>query len=153
MSSLAITPRRARPISLTALIDVVFILLMFFMLTSSFSQWLTLPLASQSAVTTNSRSDELPQLLVLHHDGSVTLAQDKPARFDALEQAIGQIDHSSKLVVLPEADIQVQRIVEVMTTLATLELPAVTLGQALSGTDAATAVAPPARSQSALFPE
>ncbi|MDO6805130.1 biopolymer transporter ExbD, partial [Wenyingzhuangia sp. 1_MG-2023] len=70
MSSLAITPRRARPISLTALIDVVFILLMFFMLTSSFTQWLTMPLASQSASSEPAETEELPQLLVLHQDGA-----------------------------------------------------------------------------------
>jgi biopolymer transport protein ExbD len=150
MSSLAITPRRARPISLTALIDVVFILLMFFMLTSSFTQWLSMPLASQSASNEPAETEELPQLLVLHQGGAVTLAQDKPTRFTELEQALEQVNHSNSLVVLPEADIQVQRIVEVMTILSALDLPAVTLGQTLPGDETDTATA---SSHSDLPPE
>ncbi len=43
-------PRRKQAISLTPLIDVVFILLLFFMLSSSFSQWrqIKLPASSDS---------------------------------------------------------------------------------------------------------
>ena len=43
-------PRRKQAISLTPLIDVVFILLLFFMLSSSFSQWrqIKLPASSES---------------------------------------------------------------------------------------------------------
>jgi biopolymer transport protein ExbD len=40
-----VTPARRRAISLTPLIDVVFILLLFFMLSSTFTQWRQLDLA------------------------------------------------------------------------------------------------------------
>jgi biopolymer transport protein ExbD len=137
--------RRTRPISLTALIDVVFILLMFFMLTSSFSQWVTLPLNSQAASTMTAADQTPPQLLVLKNDGSLLLANNTPtssgadadgqphsAGFTDLEQAINAIDSGRALVVLPESDVLVQRIVTSMTRLTALSLPALTLGQSLS---------------------
>jgi biopolymer transport protein ExbD len=137
--------RRARPISLTALIDVVFILLMFFMLTSSFSQWVALPLVSQAASTVTAADQTPPQLLVLKNDGSLLLAnhlssssngntggQHQSADFTDLEQAVNAVDSGRALVVVPESDVLVQRIVTSMTRLSALSLPALTLGQSLS---------------------
>lgn len=58
MSSLRTQPRRSAKIGLTALIDVVFILLLFFMLSTSFSRWQSLSVdlkvgdaSSQSSTT------------------------------------------------------------------------------------------------------
>lgn len=69
-----IQSRKGRKISLTALIDVVFILLMFFMLTSTFSQWKALPLpaAKASAAT----SDELPALILVYSNGDIRVLKD-----------------------------------------------------------------------------
>ena len=136
--------RRAKPISLTALIDVVFILLMFFMLTSSFSQWVVLPLDSKAASHESRQDSPPPQLLVLKNDGSLMLASnggtaDKNASQDFidLEQAAAAVDNSRALVVIPEADVVVQRIVDSMTRLGTLDLPGLTLGQSLPADESA----------------
>mgnify|MGYP001162060348 CR=1 FL=1 len=132
--------RRAKPISLTALIDVVFILLMFFMLTSSFSQWVVLPLDSKAASHAASQDAPPPQLLVLKNDGSLMLASNggdtsksAPASQDFidLDAAVVAIDNARALVVIPEADVVVQRIVDSMARLGTLNLPGLTLGQSL----------------------
>lgn len=132
--------RRARPISLTALIDVVFILLMFFMLTSGFSQWVTLPLNSKAgSQTPTSDEQSLPQLLVLKNDGGIRFFGQRPLAsgetpfldVENLDELHEQIDQDRELVVLPEADVQVQRIVTSMSALAALQLAALTLGPAL----------------------
>ena len=69
-----LAPRRRRSISLTALIDVVFILLMFFMLTSTFSQWQALSLTSASADTHAQTSE--PQLVLIYADGRLRVLRD-----------------------------------------------------------------------------
>ncbi|MCB1746533.1 MAG: biopolymer transporter ExbD [Gammaproteobacteria bacterium] len=66
------TPRRSS-IGLTALIDVVFILLMFFMLTSSFVRWHAVDLAVPAAAAAATPVDAPPPLqLVLDADGGLT---------------------------------------------------------------------------------
>ena len=69
-----LAPRRRRSISLTALIDVVFILLMFFMLTSTFSQWQGLSLTSASADSHAATSE--PQLVLIYADGRLRVLHD-----------------------------------------------------------------------------
>ncbi|MGE0483222.1 MAG: ExbD/TolR family protein [Gammaproteobacteria bacterium] len=63
------TPRRST-IGLTALIDVVFILLMFFMLSSSFVRWHAVDLAVPAAAATP-RDAPPPLQLVLAADGAL----------------------------------------------------------------------------------
>jgi biopolymer transport protein ExbD len=57
-------PRRRAAIRLTPLIDVVFILLVFFMLTSSFLDWRTIPLETSLASSAERYSGEKTPLLV-----------------------------------------------------------------------------------------
>ena len=66
--------RKGKKISLTALIDVVFILLMFFMLTSTFSQWKALPLPAATASAT--ASNELPALILVYSNGDIRVLKD-----------------------------------------------------------------------------
>ncbi len=65
-------PRRRQAISLTPLIDVVFILLLFFMLSSSFVQWrrIDLPLPAPG----NDAAQELLVLRLQSDDGRVAVA-------------------------------------------------------------------------------
>ncbi len=123
-------PRR-RPISLTPLIDVVFILLMFFMLTSTFTRWkavdLRLPIASADA------SPEKPQTLLLHTDGSLSLRGrsfqlSDPDADAALSTAL---DPARPVVVFPEAETRVQTIISIFERLATAGVPGAALGAAL----------------------
>ncbi|MCV2404003.1 biopolymer transporter ExbD [Marinomonas sp. C2222] len=70
-------PKRKNAISLTPLIDVVFILLLFFMLTSSFTPWRTLdtPLSSPSTNTASEPKENIT-LTLKQNDGRVWLEED-----------------------------------------------------------------------------
>lgn len=118
--------RKGRKISLTALIDVVFILLMFFMLTSTFSQWKALPLAAAKASSVS--SDELPALILVYADDELRVLIDhlSPAldNIDDVLRAVGD----KAIVISAEEDAQVQSILRVVDELTARE-HAFTLGQ------------------------
>ena len=123
-------PRR-RPISLTPLIDVVFILLMFFMLTSTFTRWkavdLRLPAARADA------SPKKPQALLLHTGGSLSLRGrlfqlSDPNTEAALSAAL---DPTRPVVVFPESDTRVQTIVSTFERLTAAGVSGAVLGAAL----------------------
>lgn len=123
-------PRR-RPISLTPLIDVVFILLMFFMLTSTFTRWkavdLRLPIASSDA------GPKKPQTLLLHTDGSLSL-RGRPFQLpnpDAETAFSAALDPVRPVVVFPEADTRVQTIISTFEWLAAAGVSSPVLGAAL----------------------
>ncbi len=122
-------PRRTRkPISLTALIDVVFILLMFFMLTSSFDHMGSLTLM-QNGITSDADSAELTPVIVLHADGR--FSRDGTGTRFKLEKhnAAERIDLARPIVVIPTAQTQVQEIVTALIRLKDLGLSAVSLGE------------------------
>lgn len=110
--------RRARPralISLTPLIDVVFILLVFFMLASSFADWRAIELMTAGQAVRAPSPD--PAVLVrVQADGSLDLGGERltaealPARLAALAAA----DAERRLAVQPEAGVPLQRVVDVL---------------------------------------
>lgn len=120
---------RRRPISLTPLIDVVFILLMFFMLTSTFTRWkavdLRLPIAGSDA------DPKQPQALLLHTDGSLSL-RGRPFQLpDPDTEAALALDSVRPVVVFPEADTRVQTVISTFERLATAGVSGAVLGAAL----------------------
>ena len=122
-------PRR-RPISLTPLIDVVFILLMFFMLTSTFTRWkavdLRLPIASSDA------SLKKPQALLLHTDGSLSLRGRSFQLLDSnVEAALSVLDSTRPVVVFPESGTRVQTIISTFERLTAAGVSGAVLGAAL----------------------
>ena len=123
-------PRR-RSISLTPLIDVVFILLMFFMLTSTFTRWkavdLRLPTASADA------SPKKPQALLLHTDGSLSLRGRSFQLLDPNAEAAlsTALDPTQPVVVFPEADTRVQTIISTFEGLTAAGVSDAVLGAAL----------------------
>lgn len=135
MDQVAFYQPRRRRISLTALIDVVFILLMFFMLTSSFSQWRAVEL-NAPVQSTSSDDDSLPQLLILGSDNSVHLhgSDFSSSNFSLLSaNELSAFDFSKPLVIIPEADAQVQAIVGLLGKLKQLGFNKTTLGDVLPG--------------------
>ena len=120
---------RRRPISLTPLIDVVFILLMFFMLTSTFTRWkavdLRLPIAGSDA------SSEQPQALLLRTDGSLSLGGRPFQLPDPDAEAALALDPARPVVVFPEADTRVQTIISTFEGLTEAGVSGVVLGAAL----------------------
>ena len=78
-------PRVKRnPISLTSLIDVIFLLLLYFMLASSFSRYHQLPVSSAAA---GAGAGARPALLRLHGEGKMDL-NGQPLESAALEAAL-----------------------------------------------------------------
>lgn len=129
MSSLLLPQRRKQSISLTALIDVVFILLMFFMLTSSFTKFSTVEM--QSSLAASVLSDSKPQLLRLSPDGQLSDAQLPVGNSATLtDSALSNAFETNLPTVLqPAADTQVQVIVDALSRMKVLGFTQVTLGR------------------------
>lgn len=129
MSMASLYTRRRSRIGMTALIDVVFILLMFFMLTSSFNQWKAVDFRSPVAV--ENQSADSAQLVVLGVNGTLSLVASDvdiepsgPVNADLFEP--GQ-----PVVILPEAKVSVQKIITQLERLKALGL-SVTLGNVIT---------------------
>ena len=113
-------PRRSkRLISLTPLIDVIFILLVFFMLASSYQEWhaLTLDVPAGQAAP---HAMEEAILIRLHANGGLNL-NGVPL---TLERLIAQLqphvvrNPDQRILVQPEPTVQLQQIITVMDRLA-----------------------------------
>ncbi|MEM1144587.1 MAG: biopolymer transporter ExbD [Pseudomonadota bacterium] len=108
--------RQKSLISLTPLIDVVFILLVFFMLASSFLDWQTLSLDATSAAKT-AVSEAEPFIIRVNGD-SLILSQ-QPLSLEATVAAAIQREPVTKTVNLqPVGDTTVQQIVAVLDALS-----------------------------------
>jgi biopolymer transport protein ExbD len=135
MSALLYQPRR-RALSLTALIDVVFILLMFFMLTSSFTRWKAVDL--QSPVASSKPTADTPQLILLQANGALKLhgSELSLAHFSALQaQHLSYFNAPQATLVLPAADVDLQTMIAAIEQLQQLGLASVALGSAQPAAD------------------
>lgn len=122
-------PRR-RKIGLTALIDVVFIMLMFFMLTSSFEQWKTIeidaPISDVQSATPN-----LPQFIVLTSSGLLYPLHEESIAVPYSEFTLNSwsdMDTQRPILLLPEPEVKLQQIVSVIEQLLKIGLAEVSLG-------------------------
>ena len=129
MSTTALYHPRRRPISLTPLIDVVFILLMFFMLTSAFTRWKAVDL--RLPTTSSDTSPKKPQALLLHTDGSLSLRGRPFPLPDAATALPAVLDAARPVVVFPEAETSVQTIISTFEQLAAVGASGAVLGEAL----------------------
>lgn len=116
--------RPSKKISLTALIDVVFILLMFFMLTSSFSQWRTVDLAAPATATVIANSE--PQLVFISPIGAFSLQDGSRVSATALAE---QFNVEQAVVIIPDEQTQLQILVSGIEQLKNLGFSRVTLGK------------------------
>ncbi len=145
--TLGLPPRSAKKLGLTALIDVVFILLMFFMLTSSFVQWRSFDLASTGTAAPTTTNSSTPALLIVHEDGSLTgVLSMEQHHWPSLDSALldgpqglqagfalhqQTPENSSTLTLLPEPQVNVQRLVTLMARLKESGIRNLNLGDAL----------------------
>ncbi|MTI44276.1 biopolymer transport protein ExbD [Roseibium hamelinense] len=72
-------PRRRPAIGLTSLIDVIFILIVFFMLVSSFDHYATVPLTVASGAQSAERIDKILALEILSSGDLVVAETNEPA--------------------------------------------------------------------------
>jgi biopolymer transport protein ExbD len=126
-----INTRRAKPISLTALIDVVFILLMFFMLTSSFSQWKAINLLTPS-VNSQAENDAPPVVIIYVQDiGLLTDVLKRPIELLRIKHALPVSDSSLPIIVSAENSVSVQRFIDVHEKLKALGFSQIKVGPAI----------------------
>ena len=126
----ALLPSRPRrSVNLTPLIDVVFILLMFFMLTSTFNQWRSIELLTPAA--SEAPSAKAPSILLLDANGLLRLdgSQTPAGHFRDLDKdSFSMLKGDNPLVIVPAADASVQVMVSTMEILQELGFSRVTLG-------------------------
>jgi biopolymer transport protein ExbD len=136
MNNALLINRKTKPIGLTALIDVVFILLLFFMLTSNFNQWKAVDLQVPSAVKKS--SEQQPTQVVLSANAFVRLKKESWSleQLSRLsEQQLLNYDRQTPLIVFPEASTSVQTIVSTLEAFKNLGWQQVTLGSSLADKD------------------
>lgn len=120
-----------RRVNLTPLIDVVFILLMFFMLTSDLQQWRAMMLNVPAAQITTLTSSEQALLLLINADGEINL-NGAVLTLNSLETHIRSIlanDPEQAVVVKPHSDVPVQRIVHIFDRLTASGVRKLTLSE------------------------
>ena len=124
-------PRRARRITLVALVDLVIILLIFFMLRTNFLQ----PRSVDVGTATQSQSDKPPPAppleVELHGDGSTWLAG-RQVNDAELRRSATQRTHSDKDVAIVAVDkgVKLQRAVVIIDILKATGVQAVDLRRA-----------------------
>ncbi|WP_310618753.1 ExbD/TolR family protein [Flexibacterium corallicola] len=118
--------RKRRAPGLTSLIDVIFLLLMFFMLASTFSVYQRLDITSG----TSGRGDikQSPVLIRVGAEGKLDIGG-QPMEFSLLEQRLADLDKERSIAVMPRTDANVQDVVLVLERLKALQLNATLVGQ------------------------
>jgi biopolymer transport protein ExbD len=108
-------------ISLTPLIDVVFILLLFFLLASRFGQWRAFTLDAAGASVASAPGESRPAVLLrVHPDGRHDLngAPLDSARLVEVLQGYCQRDPNLVVVLQARADVELQALVTAMDAIA-----------------------------------
>jgi len=121
------SPRR-NLISLTPLIDVVFILLVFFMLASSFLDWRAIDLKTPAEARTASQ-DKTPVVIAISSGGELSL-NGAPVSRDGLTAAVQralQGGSTKSVLVRPEPGVPVQTAVTVLDQVSRAGAPNVSL--------------------------
>tara|TARA_R110001592_G_scaffold357416_1_gene660573 strand:+ start:135332 stop:135760 length:429 start_codon:yes stop_codon:yes gene_type:complete len=124
--------KRSKAISLTPLIDVVFILLMFFMLTTSFIKERQIELSSP--VASANQALNAPQLLWLDRLGSLRLESPK-SQLLVDKVILTRIDSDQPVVIRPAADADIQGIVSTLARLKGLGIEELSLGRPYGATE------------------
>jgi biopolymer transport protein ExbD len=123
------TGKRRKPLSLTPLIDVVFILLLFFMLTSSFIKWHNLELAVSAPSQSTSRSNDTPPLLFrLNAEGELSVSgQIFATHEDAILKQLLADNTDAPAILFTEDEVDIQQIVSTLDRLKRLGADGVSL--------------------------
>ena len=119
-----------RLISLTPLIDVVFILLVFFMLASSFLDWRSINLTVSSGVGA-ATSDQRAILINLRSDGSIIVGS-RPVSKQALRPVMTAKlaeDREQRVVIRSDTGVPLQRAVNTLDLLRTIGATNVSLSR------------------------
>ena len=112
-----VPPSHKRRLSMTPLIDVVFILLLFFMLASSFIEWREIELNMAGHAKYSSQAQR--PLIVRMTDQELYLAGKAITPLQLLEQVHTQLTANAGLAVVlqPQAEVSLQRIITLLDQL------------------------------------
>ncbi len=118
--------RRKRRLSMTSLIDVIFLLLLFFMLTSTFSKYgeVRLTSAGQGRGTGAAQSEIYPVFIRLSEE-DVSL-DGRPVEFENLGEtlvATGLDGANPHIMISPQEDVSAQRLVDLLALLGKRNWP------------------------------
>ncbi len=107
--------RRIRRISLTPLIDVVFLLLIFFMLSSSFLKFINIPVGGASKASSVNQTKEEIILIRIVPEGHI-LVQGEEVQLEQLTVKLNQLNETGlkKAAIQPMEGIKSQRVIEVL---------------------------------------
>lgn len=110
------TQRKSRKISLTPLIDVVFLLLVFFMLSSTFLKFLTVQIDGGKASADPSLTKNELIIIHVHKDNKIIINKDEVALIDMREKlnALKEAKAIDKAVIKSDEGVNVQQIIEVL---------------------------------------
>lgn len=108
-------PFRRRKLSLTSLIDVIFLLLLFFMLSSTFSQFSEVDLATAGAGQGDVR-EARPIFVQLRAETLSVNAREVP--LDGLAEALGPlIEDEARALISTGAEVSAQRLTDLLLAL------------------------------------
>ncbi|MEM9754802.1 MAG: biopolymer transporter ExbD [Pseudomonadota bacterium] len=116
--------RRRRRLSLTSLIDVIFLLLLFFMLSSTFTRFAELPIAAAAGAPAPAL-DAPPLFVRLTEDGLTLNGTEIDLR--AVPQAIAAMDDARTLLVSLADGVTAQRLTDFLVVMRPLPDIAVTV--------------------------
>ena len=119
-----------RLISLTPLIDVVFILLIFFMLTSSFLDWRSVDFTVSSGLV-DATSAQRAILISLHTDGSIAVGS-KPVAKQTLRSVMTAKlaeNRDQRVVIRSDPGVSLQRAVDTLDLLRRIGATKVSLSR------------------------
>lgn len=122
--------RGIRAISLTPLIDVVFILLLFFMLASNFQQWHALTLNVPAAAPGSPTGSSQNLVLQLSNDGTLLSNGEAVLPGTLAKRTAHQSTDTSaqKIVIRPVKDVELQVLITVIDELSEAGIDALSLG-------------------------
>jgi biopolymer transport protein ExbD len=109
--------RRRAVIRLTPLIDMVFILLVFFMLASSFLDWRSLTLDTSAATSQPEPSEQEPFVVAIHGE-RLLLNGEAMALETLIQRARVRQPVDSRVSLQPIGDTGVQRVISVLDALS-----------------------------------
>ena len=109
-----------RIVSLTPLIDVVFILLVFFMLVSNFNQFNAIAVNAPAPATRQDNSMAGALLIRLDKQGEIDIAG-RPVAWDQLREIVRQAlaeKPERQVLIKPHAELAIQQVVNLLDELA-----------------------------------
>lgn len=116
--------KRAKPpqrlISLVSMIDVLLIMLVFFMVTSTYLNLDMIPMAQSSEESTSTAPATEPKTVMIRLGGDGrTYLQGRPTQLSQLAQTLQSRDPNTNVLILPSARASTQSLVTLMDTLTT----------------------------------